>query len=286
MDGFIIGYKEKGITSFSFCNRIKYQLKAKKIGHSGTLVPNAEGLMVLGVNNCCKLMKFVNEDEKAYEATIIFGLDSNTLDMDGEITNDISMDVNYDELLKACEILKNKTTQLPPMVSSIRVDGRKLYEYARKNIEVEIKEREVSLLNYEIISDLLLIDNHYEIKIKLDVTKGYYIRSFARDLGKLLGGCAIVKELKRIRIADIDLSNAYKLAEISEDKIIKPYDFLKFDHVEVDDFIARLVKNGIVLDERQVITDKPFYVVNNDKIIALYEPIEPNVYHLVVLLED
>lgn len=285
MDGFILGYKPKGMTSFSFCNKIKYKLHAKKIGHSGTLDPNAEGLMVIGINNACKLMKFFNEDKKTYITTIIFGYDSKTLDMDGEITNEIQMEVTLDVIKKALVELKNKKTQIPPIISSIKVDGRKLLEYAKKDIDVEIKERNVSILDYEIVSDLRFINNHYEIDIKLEVSKGYYIRSFARDLGKLLNGCAVVKELKRIKINELDLNDSYKLDGINEDIIIKPYEFLKFDLLEVDDYILRLVKNGVVLDERQLITNNPFYVTNGGKIVALYEPVEINKYHLVALFE-
>ena len=162
----------------------------------------------------------------------------------------------------------------------------KLYQYARKNIEINLKERNVHIIDYEILSDLEYINNHYEVDIKLRVSKGYYIRSFARDLGMLLGGCAVVKELKRISIDKYDIKDAIALDDINDGSVIKPWDFLKYEMIDVDDYMAKLCKNGVILDERQTNINTPFYVRNNDKIIALYEPIEDNKYKLVALFGD
>lgn len=286
MDGFLIGYKPKGLTSFSFCNRIRKKLHVNKVGHTGTLDPNAEGLMIIGINNGCKMMKFFEEDEKTYITRIVFGYDTISLDMDSEITKEIDMDVKMPDLLDKLAILAKKDTQLPPKISSIKVDGMKLYQYARKDIDVEIKERNVHIIDYEILSDLEYVNNHYEVDIKLRVSKGYYIRSFARDLGILFGGCAVVKELKRISIDKYDVSESTLLDDIDDDSIIKPWDFMKYVIIDVDDYMAKLCKNGVILDERQTTIDTPFYVRNNDKIIALYEPIEDNKYKLVALFGD
>ncbi len=286
MDGFLIGYKPKGLTSFSFCNRIRKKLHVNKVGHTGTLDPNAEGLMIIGINNGCRMMKFFDENEKTYIARIVFGYDTISLDMDSEITKDIKMNVEMPNLKEKLAILAKKTTQIPPMISSIKVDGMKLYQYARKDIDVKIKERNVHIIDYEILSDLEYINNHYEVDIKLRVSKGYYIRSFARDLGMLLGGCAVVKELKRISIDKYDIKDAIALDDINDGSVIKPWDFLKYEMIDVDDYMAKLCKNGVILDERQTNINTPFYVRNNDKIIALYEPIEDNKYKLVALFGD
>ena len=286
MDGFLIGYKPKGLTSFSFCNRIRKKLHVNKVGHTGTLDPNAEGLMIIGINNGCRMMKFFDENEKTYITRIVFGYDTISLDMDSEITKDIKMDVKMADLLDKLVILSKKNTQIPPMISSIKVDGMKLYQYARKNIDVNLKERNVHIIDYEILSDLEYINNHYEVDIKLRVSKGYYIRSFARDLGMLLGGCAVVKELKRISIDKYDIKDAIALDDINDGSVIKPWDFLKYEMIDVDDYMAKLCKNGVILDERQTNINTPFYVRNNDKIIALYEPIGDNKYKLVALFGD
>ena len=285
MDGFLLVDKPKGITSFSLCNKIKYSLNLDKIGHSGTLDPNASGLMLVAVNRATKLLKLFNYDEKAYLATIAIGLDSDTLDMDSKNITKVKMNVTLDSIKEALITLKNKKTQIPPMTSAIKVNGKKLYEYQRNNIEVELKEREVQLLDYEIKSDLILKDDIYFIDIYLHVSKGYYIRSLARDLGELLNGKAILKDLRRILIGNFNVNNAVKLDDVNETNIIPILSIFKFDRLEVNDYIAHLVSNGITLDERQIKTDKAFYVTHDNVIIAIYEPVDKYKYKPILILE-
>lgn len=283
MDGFILVDKPKGLTSQNVCLKLKKRLNLDKCGHNGTLDPSTTGLLVVGCNKATKLMKFINEHDKTYVTTIVFGYDSNTLDTDSEITNEVNMQFTYEDLLKALEILKNKGKQIPPMVSAIKIDGKKMYELARKGIEIELPEREVKIYNYEILSELRTIDNHLEVDIKLDVSKGFYVRSFARDLGKLLGGCAIMKSLRRTKAGEFDVAFATTFEEITTNNIVSIYDIFKFNKLNVNDYIAKLVKNGVVLDERQIITNEPFYVVNNNQVIAIYEPVEENKYKPVII---
>jgi tRNA U55 pseudouridine synthase TruB len=144
--------------------------------------------------------------------------------------------------------------------------------------EIDIPARDIKIYNYEILSEMKLVDNHLEVDILLDVSKGFYVRSFARDLGKLLGGCAIMKELRRIKTGYFDIKMANKIENITTNNIVSIYDIFKFKRVQVNDYIAKLVKNGIILDERQVIINEPFYVINNNEVIAIYEPFEENKY--------
>lgn len=283
MDGFIFIDKPKGLTSQSVCLRLKRKLNLEKCGHNGTLDPSTTGLLVVGCNKATKLMKLINEHDKTYVTTIVFGYDSQTLDIDSPITSDINMNFDFNDLKNALEKLKNQETQIPPMVSAIKIDGKKMYELARKGIEIDLPAREVKIYNYEILSDLRLIDNHLEVDIKLDVSKGFYVRSFARDLGKLLNGCAIMKNLRRIKAGQFDISKAQNFENISNNDIIPITDIFKFEKLYVNDYIAKLVKNGVVLDERQIITDEPFYVINNDNILAIYEPIEERKYKPIII---
>jgi tRNA pseudouridine55 synthase len=223
-------------------------------------------------------MKLINEHDKTYITKIVFGYDSDTLDIDGNITDNISMSFTNDMLINALNELKNSTKQIPPMVSAIKIDGKKMYELARKGIEIDIPARDIKIYNYEILSEMKLVDNHLEVDILLDVSKGFYVRSFARDLGKLLGGCAIMKELRRIKTGYFDIKMANKIENITTSNIVSIYDIFKFKRVQVNDYIAKLVKNGIILDERQVIINEPFYVINNNEVIAIYEPFEENKY--------
>ena len=286
MNGFLIIDKPKGLTSLSVCNKIKYKLGLKKAGHSGTLDPNATGVLVVACNSATKLIKLINEHDKEYIATIVFGYDSNTLDMDGEITKDYKMDINIDELKVAVDSLSKITEQIPPMTSAIKVNGKKLYEYQRRDIEVELKPRPVKIHESEIVSDLRYVDGHYEIDIRLNVSKGFYVRSYAHDLGRLLGGDAIIKELRRTKAGCFNINMAKPLDDIILDDIIPIDIFFDFPRVEVNDYISGLVKNGVTLDNRQTDLKEPFYVCNNGKIIAIYEYIMENKYKPILIFKE
>ena len=283
MDGFFIIDKPKNMTSFDLCNIVKKKLNTKKVGHFGTLDPNATGVMVVAVNKATRLLRLIEEDSNKNFSTIVFGLDSSSLDMDGKITSDIKMDVNINDIKKALDELLKKESWIPPMTSAIKVNGMKLYEYQNKNIDVELKPRDGRLFSYEIKSDLRYIDNHFEIDVILDVSRGFYIRSLARDLGIMLNGCAIVKELRRINAGGFDIDKAITIDEIEENNLISIEEFFDFPKVEVDDYIAKLVKNGVELDERQTTISGNFYVCDKFGIIAIYEEKEKNKYKPVLI---
>ena len=283
MDGFIILDKPKGITSQTALNKIKKKLNINKIGHNGTLDPNATGVMVVALGKATKLIKYLDKHDKTYLATIVFGLDSDTLDCCGNITNDIKMNPNIEDIKTALEELKNEEEQIPPLTSARKVNGMKLYEYQRKNIDVEIEKRKVKLFDYEIKSDLRFINNHYEIDIILHVSKGYYIRSLARDLGNKLGGCAILKELRRIKSGEFRIEDAITIDDLDESKIISIFDLYKLPIIDVNEYIEKLVLNGVQLDERQAKVDSLFYVRGKSGIIAMYEPYERYKYKLLIL---
>lgn len=283
MDGFLLVDKEKNITSFGVCNKLKRKLNINKIGHNGTLDPNTTGLMICAVNKATKLLKLINEHDKEYIAKIVFGYDSATLDFESELVT-VDTYVSIDKIKEGLEYLKNTDTQIPPMTSSIKIDGRKLMDYQRKNIDVEVKPRNVKLYDYEILNDLKYIDNHYEIDIRVNVSKGYYVRALARDLGKYLGGAAILKELRRTKMNEFNVFNAKKIDEISENDIISIEKFFDFPKVEVNEYMAKLVKNGVELDDRQTSIQGIFYVTYNCDIIAVYEEISPKKYKPILIL--
>ena len=286
MDGFLIIDKPKGMTSLSVCNRIKYNLGLNKAGHSGTLDPDATGVLVVACNRATKLIKLINEHDKEYIATIVFGLNSDTLDMDGNITDDIKMDVDLASIKEKMAILKEMKEQIPPMTSAIKVNGRKLYEYQRKGIEIKREPRPINIYESEIVSDLRYIDSHYEIDIRLKVSKGFYVRSYAHDLGEALGGFAILKGLRRTMAGSFNISMAKPLEGLIPDDIIPIDMFFRFPRVEVNDYIAGLVMNGVTLDKRQTNLKEPFYVCNNDRIIAIYEYIEDNKYKPILIFKE
>ncbi len=282
MDGFLLIDKEKNITSFGVCNKIKRKLNINKIGQNGTLDPNTTGLMICAVNRATKLLKLINEHDKEYIARITFGLDSDTLDFESDL-REIKTDVSLNRIKEGLEYLKSVDTQIPPMTSNVKINGKKLIDYQRRNIEVEVKPRAVKLYDYEILSDLMLNNDKYEIDIRLKVSKGYYVRALARDLGKFLGGSAILHELRRTKMNEYDVSCAKKIDELSSSDIISITDFFDLPKVEVDEYLAKLVKNGITLDERQTELNGIFYVTHNCDIIAIYEEVERFKYKPILI---
>ena len=286
MNGFFLVDKPEGKTSSNVVLNIKRKLNLKKCGHNGTLDPNTTGLMVVGCNEATKLMKFINEHDKAYITTIVFGYDSNTLDIYGNITEDFKMDFSNNDLEEALEKIKEQTKQIPPMVSAIKVDGRKLYELERKNINVDIEARDIKIYSITKLSDLKEVDGHLEIDLIINCSKGFYVRSFARDLGAMLGGKAIMKKLRRIRSGNFNIQNSIPLDEIASEHLISIEEmFPDFDRLNVNDYIAKLALNGVVFDERQIKTDKPFYVLHKNEIIAIYEPVDEFKYKPVIIFK-
>ena len=283
MDGFLLVDKEKNITSFGVCNKIRRKFNIDKVGHNGTLDPNTTGLMICALGRATKLIKLINEHDKEYIAKITFGYNSKTLDFESEL-EDVKTDVSLDRIIDGLEYLKSIDTQIPPMTSNVKINGKKLIDYQRKNIDVDIKPRNVKLYNYEILGDLSNYNNHYEIDIRLNVSKGYYVRALARDLGQYLGGSAILHELRRTKMNEYDVINALKIDEITDKDIISITDFFNLPKVSVDDYIAKLVRNGVTLDERQTDLSGIFYVTNNCDIIAIYEEVEPHKYKPILIL--
>jgi tRNA pseudouridine55 synthase len=286
MDGLLIVDKPKGITSQSVCLKLKRILGAKKCGHNGTLDPNATGVMVVAVDSATKLLKLIHEHDKEYIATIVFGLDSNTLDMDSDITKDISMNPSIKNIQLALEELKSRKTQIPPLTSAVKIDGMKLYEYQRKGIDVKVPSRNEELKEYEILSDLRFINNHYEIDIKISVSKGYFVRSLARDLGVLLGGCAILKDLRRTKSGEYKIEDAIPLDNITKDNIIPIFSFFDLPKVCVKDYMIPLVKNGITMDERQTSIHGTFYVDSSMGILAIYEEVDNLKYKPILIFKE
>ncbi len=281
MDGFIIVDKPKGITSFSVCNRIKRNLNLNKTGHNGTLDPNATGLMVVATNRATKLIKLINEHDKEYIATIIFGKTSDTLDTDSDVIDGRYTEFSKDMLIESINKLSKEEYQIPPMTSAIKVNGKKLYEYQRKGIEVEIEKRPIKINGIELLE---YNKEDKECKIRLNVSKGFYVRSFARDLGNLLNSDGIIKDLRRTKIDNIDIKMSKPLDDINPNDIIPIDKFFDLPRVEVDDYIAKLVKNGVTLDERQTDLNGIFFVTNKCDIIAIYEKVENNKYKPILIL--
>lgn len=202
----IIVNKPKGVTSFWVVNFIKKKFNYKKVGHAGTLDPNATGVLILGVNEGTKELSNLLLDNKEYIATIQFGYRTDSYDIEGKIIETTDKKVSIEEIRKYLDNLYNvEIYQTPPIYSAIKVNGKKLYEYARENREVKIEQRKVKIIENEIIS---FDDQKQILVIRLFVSKGFYIRSFANDIGLSLNNFATLIDLQRTKSGNFSLNDA------------------------------------------------------------------------------
>ena len=222
MDGIIIVNKPKGITSFDVIRKLNKILRTKKIGHTGTLDPLASGVMLVCVGKSTKLAQDLEAKDKVYIADFDIGYATDTYDTEGKKIAENHIEVSKENLIEATKKFLGSIKQVPPMYSAIKMDGKKLYDLARKGIEVERSERDVKI---EYINILNFGENKAQIQTK--VSKGCYIRSLIYDIGKDLGTYATMTELLRTAVGDYSLEQAYTLEEIENLITKNNFEFLK-----------------------------------------------------------
>jgi tRNA pseudouridine55 synthase len=240
MDGFILINKPKNWTSYDVIRVLKKLFNVKKIGHSGTLDPFAEGLLIIGINRATKFIEFLMNLPKEYIAKIKFGIETDTLDIDGKIINcDNNFKLNENVLQMAVDDFPRSYEQIPPKFSAKKVDGSRAYELAREGKEFELKPKLVSIYDLKIQS---IDEVNNEAVFYLKVSSGFYVRSFARDLANRIGTFGYLLELKRIAIGNFKLENAHNIDD-REFKLIQIDTALDFiEKIEILD--CRKFKNG------------------------------------------
>lgn len=256
--------KERGITSFDVIFKLRKLLKIKKIGHAGTLDPMAQGVMQVAVGNASRLLEYLNSD-KEYVAEIKFGYSSTTLDCEGEITESAPPNFSEEELKEVIKTFIGKIKQTPPKFSAIKVNGKKLCDLARKNPETEIKipEREIQIYNIE----LLEFKKDYA-KIKINCSKGTYIRTLAQDIAKKLNTDAYLLNLTRTKAGIFELNNSVKIEnlDITKDKI-EPKDALCLEEYILSEKEYNLVKNGVSIVGNP--KTSPVMLIYNEKLVSI-----------------
>lgn len=264
MDGIILINKEKGLTSRDVVNQISKKLKIKKVGHAGTLDPIATGLLVIGVGNGTKILDLLTLDQKEYIATVSIGIQTDTYDITGNI---LKKQENYQLDKKTLENTLNSFLgsyeQEVPKYSAVKINGKKLYEYARKQEEIELPKRLVTIYQIE-----LLNYNDSEFTFKTLVSKGTYIRSLINDIGLKLNIPMTMKELKRTRSGKFLLENSNLITDnYNYITIDKALDF-KIIELEDEDLLKK-VKNG---NKINLPYDDLFLTLKNqDKVLAIYK---------------
>jgi len=205
-DGFLLVDKPGGWTSHDVVAKTRRLLGQKKVGHAGTLDPMATGLLVLGLGRATRLLRFVQEGEKTYVARALFGVATDSLDADGSVLDREPMPVDQADVEQAAERFVGDIHQIPPMVSAVKVAGRRLYELAREGVEIERKARPVTI--HEIRVTDFAPSDYPEVELLVRCGSGTYIRTLADDIARALGGRAHLTALRRTRIGALDVSSA------------------------------------------------------------------------------
>jgi len=218
MDGIILINKEKKYTSHDVVAKVKKILKVK-VGHTGTLDPNATGILPLLLGNATKISKYLINHNKEYIAELKLGVKTDTADGEGKVIAEkqVNLEGIFENINESIQQILNsfvgKTLQKPPMYSAIKVNGKKLYEYARKNEKVEVKSRQIEIYKMELIK-LDLKENI--IKFKVRCSKGTYIRTLCEDIAEKLNTYGYMKELQRTEVGDFKIENAITIGELEE----------------------------------------------------------------------
>lgn len=221
MDGIIVVNKEKGMTSHDVVNKIRRIFNTKRVGHLGTLDPLATGVLVVCINEATKLVQFLQEHDKKYIARVCLGKATDTYDLEGNITSEKKVfNVDAKLLDETIASFLGESSQIPPIYSSIKVNGKKLYEYAREQKEVEILPKTIKIHQIRRISQLEYKNNACYFDLELEVSKGTYIRSICYDLGKKLSLPSMMVDLQRISSDIFNLENAYKLEQIEKGEYV------------------------------------------------------------------
>ena len=248
-DGILIVDKPQGFTSHDVVAKIRKIIGTKKVGHTGTLDPMATGVLVVCIGAATKLVEHFTAKDKVYEAKIKLGIKTNTGDITGNITETLPIDnvkqMNDEQIKDVINSFIGKQKQIPPMYSSIKVNGMKLYEYARKGIEVKVEARDIEIFD---ISDIKIKED--EITYTVHCSKGTYIRSLCEDIAKKLGTCGAMSYLRRIKTGKFSIEDSITIEEIQEEKIY-PMEKLFDNKIQIEKDLNKLL-NGMEIE-----CDKP-----------------------------
>ena len=274
MNGIILINKEKNYTSQDVVSCVKKILKIKKAGHTGTLDPQATGVLPILLGDATKLSKYLIEHDKEYEAIIKLGIKKDTADSEGKTIEEkevLEDKLEEKEIKNVLNSFLGETYQIPPMYSSIKINGKKLYEYAREGIQIERPKRKIKIYNIELLN---LNKEENTIKIRVSCSKGTYIRTLCEDVSEKLGTVGYMKELNRTKVDNFKIQDAVLLEELErneERKIISieeyytNYNFI--EEIELDDKKLKLFLNGSKLTIQK--EDGLYRIYNNKEFIGL-----------------
>ena len=269
-DGLVVVDKDAGWTSHDVVAKSRGLLGTRKVGHSGTLDPDATGVLLLGVGRVTRLLKYLTALPKTYTCEIVFGVETSTLDASGEITANHDMSaLTFAQIEAAVPQLTGDILQVPPMVSALKVDGKRLHQLAREGIEVEREPRPVTIHRFVVAPT----DDPQVVRAEVECSSGTYVRTLAADLGHALGGGAHLRDLRRTAIGSFTLDEAHPLEVVSPELMLTPAEAMRdIPTVAVGEDERIDVGHGKVLtiDERFA-GPGPWSIVDRDgRLLAIY----------------
>ena len=294
LDGIIPLYKERGMTSFDCVSRLRRILHTKKIGHSGTLDPNVDGVLPICVGQATKVVEFLMASGKQYVGELLVGEATTTQDLDGEVVaqKPVTAPIAEDTIRKAMQKLTGDIIQIPPMYSAIKVNGKKLYEYARAGETVERPKRHVHIERFEMTASSYDEKNQQQrIRFVVDCSKGTYVRTLAYDLAKELGYPGVMSSLTRTKSGGFELDQTLSLTDIQDameaqimNRYVYPMDYAlkSYPHAELSDAQWKKVQNGGWLSDLDT-EDQEVALTYQGEVKALYQ-LKDHVYKPLKML--
>jgi tRNA pseudouridine55 synthase len=246
LDGLVVVDKEPGWTSHDVVAKLRGRFRQKRVGHSGTLDPDATGVLLVGLGRVTRLLRYLTDLPKTYTGEVVLGVATSTLDSSGDVTGEWDMSaVSVDDVRAAAAGLTGDILQVPPMVSAVKVGGKRLHELARAGVEVEREARPVTVHRFDVAptADPLVY------AVEVECSSGTYIRTLAADLGAALGGGAHLRHLRRTAIGSFTVADARPLEALADEHVIPPAEALRdYPSVEIDADQLVLVSHGRPLD--------------------------------------
>ncbi len=280
MDGILIINKPQGYTSHDIVNIVKKALNTPKVGHTGTLDPNATGVLPILIGKATKVSKYLIEHNKTYVAELALGEKSSTGDTEGEIIEKKKVPLlNEEQIKQVLKSFEGKQMQTPPIYSSIKINGKKAYEYARKGQIIQLEPRPIEIMKISFIK----FENNV-LKYEVQCSKGTYIRVLCEDIAERLGTVGLMKNLCRTRVNEFDIEDSCKIEQIAKEKIISIEKVCNIKpKIELDDKTKEKFLNGVKLNFNM---ENGVYRIYNKKIFLGLGVINNNILKRDVIIID
>jgi len=272
MNGILIIDKPKNVTSRDVVNDVIKKFNTKKVGHTGTLDPLATGVLVVCIGKATKLVEELTSTEKEYVASVTLGIKTDTLDSMGSILFEENVYKTKEQIINVLNSFKGFYDQEVPIYSAVKRNGKKLYEYAREGIEIELPKRTVEIKEIELLDDIEYKNNKTMFKFKCTVSKGTYIRSLINDIADRLDTIGIMTNLRRIRQGNFKIEDSIKIEDIDSSSIKNIIDVLPYKKIELTEDIRKKVENGALVNN--IYNYDEILFIENKEAIALYKKYE------------